>query len=135
MSDSLRPHELWPTRLLCPWDFPGKNTGAGCHFLFLQEIFPTQGASLCLLCLLHWQAGSLPLASPRKPKVSLGPVSLFSASCLSVTSNLSSKTQFPGGVPSLSPSLIHSTNRGGAPLRCRSQRNAREDEMKTQKTS
>ena len=33
VSDSLRPHELWPTRLLCPWDFPGKNTGAGCHFL------------------------------------------------------------------------------------------------------
>ena len=27
---------------LCPWDFPGKNTGVCCHFL-LQEIFPTQG--------------------------------------------------------------------------------------------
>ena len=27
---------------LCPWDFPGKHTGVGCHFL-LQEIFPTQG--------------------------------------------------------------------------------------------
>ena len=27
---------LWPTRLLCPWDFPGKNTGEGYHFL-LQE--------------------------------------------------------------------------------------------------
>ena len=33
MSDSLRPHGLWPTRLLCPWDSPGKNTGVGCHFL------------------------------------------------------------------------------------------------------
>ena len=31
-----------PTRLLCPWDFPGKNTGVGCHFL-LPEIFPLQG--------------------------------------------------------------------------------------------
>ena len=30
------------TRFLRPWDFPGKNTGVGCHFL-LQEIFPTQG--------------------------------------------------------------------------------------------
>ena len=30
-----------PTRLLCPWDFPGKNNGVGCHFL-LQGIFPTQ---------------------------------------------------------------------------------------------
>ena len=41
MSNSLRPHRL-PTRLLHPWDFPGKNTGVGCHFL-LQEIFLTQG--------------------------------------------------------------------------------------------
>ena len=30
MSDSLWPHRLWPTRLLSPWDFPGKNTGVGC---------------------------------------------------------------------------------------------------------
>ena len=42
MSDSLRPHGLQPTRLLRPWDFPGKNTGVGCHCL-LQGIFPTQG--------------------------------------------------------------------------------------------
>ena len=33
MSDSLRPHGLQPTRLLCPWDFPGKSTGVGCHCL------------------------------------------------------------------------------------------------------
>ena len=33
VSDSLRPHGLQPTRLLHPWDFPGKNTGVGCHFL------------------------------------------------------------------------------------------------------
>ena len=32
MSDSLQPHGLSPTRLLCPWDFSGKNTGVGCHF-------------------------------------------------------------------------------------------------------
>ena len=31
MSDSLRPPGLQPTRLLCPWDFPGKSTGVGCH--------------------------------------------------------------------------------------------------------
>ena len=36
MSDSSRPHGLQPTRLLCPWDFPGKRTGVGCHCL-LQE--------------------------------------------------------------------------------------------------
>ena len=43
MSDSLRP---------CPWDFSGKNTGVGCHFL-LQGIFLTQGLNLSLLCLLQ----------------------------------------------------------------------------------
>ena len=33
MSDSVWPHRQHPTRLLCPWDSPGKNTGVGCHFL------------------------------------------------------------------------------------------------------
>ena len=33
MSDSVRPHRQQPTRLLSPWDSPGKNTGVGCHFL------------------------------------------------------------------------------------------------------
>ena len=33
VSDSSRPHRLQPTRLLCPWDFPGKSTGVGCHCL------------------------------------------------------------------------------------------------------
>ena len=33
MSDSVRPYRQQPTRLLCPWDSPGKNTGVGCHFL------------------------------------------------------------------------------------------------------
>ena len=33
VSDSVRPHRRQPTRLLCPWDSPGKNTGVGCHFL------------------------------------------------------------------------------------------------------
>ena len=33
MSDSVRPHRRQPTRLPCPWDSPGRNTGVGCHFL------------------------------------------------------------------------------------------------------
>ena len=33
VSDSSRPHGLQPTRLLRPWDFPGKSTGVGCHCL------------------------------------------------------------------------------------------------------
>ena len=44
------PHGLQPATLLCPWNFPGKNPGAGCHFL-LQGIFQTQGSNLHLLCL------------------------------------------------------------------------------------
>ena len=48
VSDSLRPHGLKPTKLLSPWNFPGKNTGVGCHF-HLQRIFPTQGVNPGLL--------------------------------------------------------------------------------------
>ena len=45
----LQPHGLYsPPMLLCPWDFPGKNTGVGCHFL-LQGIFSTQGLNVSLL--------------------------------------------------------------------------------------
>ena len=57
MSDSLQPHGLYLPRLLCPWNFPGKNAGVGCHFL-LQGIFPTEGLNPCLLLsrwiLYHW---------------------------------------------------------------------------------
>ena len=45
----------WTARLLCPQDFPGRNTEVGCHSLL-------QGLNLCLLCLLHWHADSLPLS-------------------------------------------------------------------------
>ena len=63
LSDSLRHYGLQPARLFCPWDSLGKNTGVGCYAL-LQDIFLTQGLNLCLLCLLDWQASSLPLAQP-----------------------------------------------------------------------
>ena len=43
---------LQPTRLLCLWDFSGRNTGVGYHFL-LRGIFLTQGSNPWLLCLLH----------------------------------------------------------------------------------
>ena len=41
ISDSSQPHGLQPTRLLCPWDFPGKSTGVGCHRLLRR---------ICLQC-------------------------------------------------------------------------------------
>ena len=54
-----------PLSMEFPWNFPGKNTGVGCHFL-LQGIFPTQGWNLQVLCLLHLQVGSLLLAPPMQ---------------------------------------------------------------------
>ena len=62
-SDSLRPHGLSPTHSFCPWNFPGKNTAVGCHFL-CQGIFLAQGLNPHLLHLLHWRVDSLPLVSP-----------------------------------------------------------------------
>ena len=56
---------------LCPWDFQGKNTRVGCHFLF-QGNFPTQGWNPYLLRLLHWWAGSLPLSHQGSPLLWLG---------------------------------------------------------------
>ena len=54
------------TRLLCPWEFPGKNTMVGCHFL-LWGIYPIQGLNPHILC---WQVDSLPLShqgsTPRR---------------------------------------------------------------------
>ena len=44
VSDSLGAYGLQPTRLLCPWDSPGKNTGVDGHVL-IQGIFPTQGSN------------------------------------------------------------------------------------------
>ena len=48
VSESLWLHGLWPTRLLCPWGSPGKDTGVGSHSL-LQGILPIQGSNPSLL--------------------------------------------------------------------------------------
>ena len=69
MSNSLWPHGLYPTRLLCLWNFSSKNTRAYCHFL-LQGIFPTQGWNPCLMSsafaggLFHHCGGS-PMGSTK----------------------------------------------------------------------
>ena len=52
-----------PSRLLCPSDFPGKNTGVGCH-AFLQGIFPTEGSNLGLL---HGRQILYPLSHQNYP--------------------------------------------------------------------
>ena len=60
MSDSMCPHETVPVRLLCTWDFPGKNTGVG-NRSFPQGIFLTQGSNLGLLHCRHILLPSEPL--------------------------------------------------------------------------
>ena len=61
VSGSLQHYGLWSTRLLCPSDSPGKNTGMGCQG-FLQGIFLTQGSNLCLL---HCRHNAEPPGKPR----------------------------------------------------------------------
>ena len=74
MSDSLRPHGLKPTRLLRPWDFQGKSTGVGYHFL-LQGIFPTQDQTWvswdvdrCFYCMSHQGSLKQVLSLKKKEK-------------------------------------------------------------------
>ena len=56
---------LWTVACQAP---PGKNTGVGCYAgLPPPGDLPNPGSNPCLLCLLHWQAGSLPLTAPGKP--------------------------------------------------------------------
>ena len=49
VSDSVRPHRRQPTRLPCPWDSLGKNTGVGCHFLLqcMKLKSESEDAQLC----------------------------------------------------------------------------------------
>ena len=85
VSNSLQPHGLWPTRLLCPWGSLGKNIGVDCHSL-LQRLFRTQGLNSGLLhcrqilyllnysqCLLiSWlQSPSAVILKPKKIKFPL----------------------------------------------------------------
>ena len=58
---------LQPARLLCPWDFPGKNTGEWVAISSSRDP-PNLGVKpRSFFCLRHWQADSLALAPPRKP--------------------------------------------------------------------
>ena len=61
--------QLQPTRLLYPWDSPGKNTRVGCYFL-LEGIFLTQGSNLSLFCFLHcgWILYPEPPGKPPDPQ-------------------------------------------------------------------
>ena len=103
MSDSLGIPGLWPTRLLCPWDFTSKNTGVGCHFL-LQGIFPTQGLNLWLL---HWSFLREALHTVSLITVldiwSLWPFPVLSEGCMG------SEPPSPPGPPGTGLSLLRSS--------------------------
>ena len=61
VSDSLQPHGLQPTGLLCPWDSPGKSTRAGCHSLLQGSSQPRHRACVsCISCI----AGGFFIAKP-----------------------------------------------------------------------
>ena len=66
MSDSLQSYGPWPTRLLCPWHSPGKNTGVSCHVL-LQGTFLIQELNPCLLNLLHCRQIPYPVSQLGSP--------------------------------------------------------------------
>ena len=77
MSESVQPHRWQPTRLLCPWDSPGKSTRVGCHCLlhtlFKKWISLTKWiySGVMALCRCEWRKGFyLPLAKIRKEKMS-----------------------------------------------------------------
>ena len=98
-------------RLLCPWDFTGKNTGVGCHFLF-PGIFPTQGSNSHLL---HWQAGSLPLSHLGSPHMSKGaarcghhqaPSQSVSTGQLSPQATQTCRGSAPGGLQPYHPGCL-----------------------------
>ena len=66
MSDPLQPHGPEPARFLCPWDFPGKNTGVGCHFPPSGDL-PDPGIKPVSPVSLILPANSLPAAPSGKP--------------------------------------------------------------------
>ena len=66
-------------------DFPGKNTGLGCHALF-QGSFPAQISNRSLLYLWHWQADSLSTMPSGKPAYVHGPLICRHHSCARILS-------------------------------------------------
>ena len=65
MSDSMQPYRRQPTRLPCPWDSPGKNTGVGCHFLL-------QCMKVKVKSLSHVQLLATPWTTAHQAPLSMG---------------------------------------------------------------
>ena len=89
------------TRLLCPWDSPGKNAGVGCHFL-LQGVFLIQRSNLQLLHLLHCRQ-ILYLWATRKPNIKVFLFSSVQFSCSVMSNSLRPDEPQHARPPCLSP--------------------------------
>ena len=114
MSDSLRPHRWQPTRLPCPWDSPGKNTGVGCHSLHqcMKVKSESEVAQSVWLLATPWSAayqspptmgfsrqeywGGLPLPSLRC-KLSSGKEPAYQCRRLRYVSSVPGSGRSPGG--------------------------------------
>ena len=94
MSDSVRPHGWQPTRLPCPWDSPGKNTGVGCHFLL-------QCTKVKVKSLSHVQLSAIPWTAASQAPLSMG----------------FARQEYWSGVPLPSPSILYSALLFTSPLR------------------
>ena len=119
VSDSWWLCGLWPARLFCPWNSPGKHTGVGCHFL-LQGIFLTQGSNpnLCVSCMgswiLHhcttWEALRYPTATTAKSLLCLTLCDPRTVVCQApLSTGVSCHVLFQGIFPTqgLKPGLLH----------------------------
>ena len=102
VSDSVRPHGLQPTRLLCPWGFSKQEYWSGLPCSPSANL-PDPEIKPHLLHLLHWQVGSLPLAPSGKPFMDQSQVNqalICMQGCLSwslVVSKAGNHWDFPGG--------------------------------------
>ena len=102
VSDSVRPHGLQPTRLLCPWGFSKQEYWSGLPCSPSANL-PDPEIKPHLLHLLYWQVGSLPLAPSGKPFMDQSQVNqalICMQGCLSwslVVSKAGNHWDFPGG--------------------------------------
>ena len=105
VSESLRPCGLEPTRLLCPWDSLGKNTGVGCHVL-LQGMSPAQESTWGLL---HCRWILYQLSYQGSPETCKGGLLQINSASIPVSKLFLSPQNNPAADPSsllLSPALL-----------------------------
>ena len=103
MSDSVQPHRWQPTRLPCPWDSPGKNTGVGCHFLLqcMKVKSESEVAQSCRLLVTPWTA-----AHQASPSMGLSMQDYWSGVPLPSPSRILSLCKYLPPSPTISQPLM-----------------------------